>query len=109
MVAHVIHSFDYGKLVHGKFKRKPDNDINCDLNLLAWAEIAASEESDDWRRSIREARPDAKSPSDSQVHLNCYVSSSNKVVDDPDHFFYASVAATFPEMLTSFCHFGASC
>ena len=30
VVAHTVHSFDYGKLVNGKFIRRPENDYNCD-------------------------------------------------------------------------------
>jgi nucleoside phosphorylase len=98
IVAHVIHSFDYGKLVDGTFKRRPDNDINCNRTLLSWAEIAAGAKNEDWRRSIPEARPDGGNPSAFKVHVDCYVASSNKVVDDPDHAFYASVASAFPEI-----------
>ncbi|HJX83156.1 MAG TPA: NB-ARC domain-containing protein, partial [Candidatus Angelobacter sp.] len=98
IVAHVIHSFDYGKLVEGTFKRRPENDINCDRSLLSWAEIATNEKNQDWRRSVSETRPDHRDPADFKVHVDCYVASSNKVVDDPDHVFYASVAAAFPEI-----------
>jgi nucleoside phosphorylase len=96
IVAHVIHSFDYGKLVEGTFKRRPENDINCDRRLLSWAEITAEEKG--WRQSISESRPDQSDPARFKVHVDCYVASSNKVVDDPDHAFYATVAATFPEI-----------
>ncbi len=97
IVAHVIHSFDYGKLVDGTFKRRPENDINCDRKLLAWAEIAAAD-SDHWRNSVSEIRPDARAASDFKVHVDCYVASSNKVVDDPNHDFYSKVASAFPEI-----------
>ncbi|MBZ5613807.1 MAG: tetratricopeptide repeat protein, partial [Acidobacteriia bacterium] len=99
IVAHVIHSFDYGKLVGGTFKRRPENDINCDRSLLAWAEIAAADlRGQDWRHLIREIRPDQGDPAGFKVHVDCYVASSNKVVDDPDHAFYANVASAFPEI-----------
>jgi nucleoside phosphorylase len=98
IIAHVIHSFDYGKLVGGTFKRRPENDINCDRKLLAWAEIAAHERNQDWRQSVREPRPDEGDPSGFKIHLDSYVASSNKVVDDPDHEFYATVASAFPEI-----------
>lgn len=98
IVAHVIHSFDYGKLVAGTFKRRPENDINCDRSLLAWAEVVAASENQDWRSSFRVLRPDQGDPTDFKVHVDCYVASSNKVVDDPDHAFYATVANTFSEI-----------
>ena len=98
IVAHVIHSFDYGKLVDGTFKRRPENDINCDRKLLAWAEVTAAGNLEHCRRSISAARPDTKDPSNFKVHVDCYVASSNKVVDDPDHAFYAKVASAFPEI-----------
>jgi len=98
IVAHVIHSFDYGKLVDGTFKRRPENDINCDRQLLGWAEIAAAATPEHWRHSLQTERPDEKAPSMFKVHVDCYVASSNKVVDDPDHDFYAKVASAFPEI-----------
>jgi adenosylhomocysteine nucleosidase len=98
VVAHVIHSFDYGKLFDGSFIRRPENDINCDRNLLAWAEIVAADASSQWRRTFVRVRPDGRDPSDFRVHVDCYVASSNKVVDDPDHVFYSAVAAAFPEI-----------
>jgi nucleoside phosphorylase len=98
VVAHVIHSFDYGKLVNGAFKRRPENDVNSDRQLLAYAELAAQRPDRAWRRTIAEARPDGKDPAEFAVHLDAYVASSNKVVDDPDHVFYATVAAAFPEI-----------
>ena len=98
IVAHFIHSFDYGKLVRGTFKRRPENDINCDRSLLAWAEIAADVKNQSWRSSISEVRPDGKDLTSFKVHVDCYVASSNKVVDDPDHEFYDTVADAFPEI-----------
>jgi nucleoside phosphorylase len=98
VVAHVIHSFDYGKLVDGTFKRRSENDINCDRSLLSWAEVAAARKDDAWRRSFSETRPDGGEPTNFIVHTDCYVASSNKIVDDPDHVFYASVASAFPEI-----------
>ncbi len=98
IVAHAIHSFDYGKLVAGDFKRRPENDINCDRRLLAFAEIAAGGNSHEWRQAVQERRPDGKASEQFRVHLDCYVASSNKVVDDPDHAFYSTVARAFPEI-----------
>jgi nucleoside phosphorylase len=98
IVAHVIHSFDYGKLVDGTFTRRAENDINCDRKLLAWAEVAAAGDLEGCKRAISEARPDSKDSKDFKVHVDCYVASSNKVVDDPDHDFYATVARAFPEI-----------
>src|ERR1017187_2844366 len=98
IVAHVIYSFDYGKLVDGTFIRRPENDINCDRSLLAWAEVAAAVTNLDWRQSIAVSRPDGRDSSDFKVHTDSYVASSNKVVDDPDHDFFARVASMFPEV-----------
>src|SRR5262249_39296718 len=88
IVAHVIHSFDYGKLTQGLFKRRPENDFNCDRSLLSWAEVVASGEDETWRQTFKETRPDGREPWEFNVHVDCYVASSNKVVDDPDHSFY---------------------
>jgi nucleoside phosphorylase len=98
VVAHTIHSFDYGKLVDGSFKRRPENDINCDRKLLAWAEVVAVERHQPWRASVSESRPDRQDPQSFKVHVDCYVASSDKVVDDPEHVAYAKVAEAFPEI-----------
>jgi len=98
VVAHVIHSFDYGKLVNGTFTRRPENDINCDRSLLSWAELIADDKNQAWRHYVRELRPDHANPSNFKVHVDCYIASSNKVVDDPDHAFYSTVASVFPEI-----------
>ncbi len=74
VVAHVIHSFDYGKLVDGTFKRRPDIDMSCDRKLLAWAGVAAAGVG--WRSFVSKARPDSRLPSDFKVHVDCYVASS---------------------------------
>ena len=97
IVASVIHSFDYGKLSHGEFIRRPENDVKCDKGLIASAEIVAAGDQQ-WRNSITERHPDNKDPSDFKIHPTCYVASSNKVVDDPNHTFYATVARSFPEI-----------
>jgi len=96
VIAHVIHSFDYGKLVDGTFLRRPDNDFNCDRLLLTWADIVAKRQV--WRTRIPQARPNARGPEVSKAHVECYIASSNKVVDDPDHAWYAAVLAAFPEI-----------
>jgi nucleoside phosphorylase len=98
IVAHTIHSFDYGKLVDGTFIRRPQQDINCDRQLLAYAGVAASEGLAECYQSVSETHPEQKSSSDFKIHVDCYVASSNKVVDDPDHAFYATVAGAFPEI-----------
>jgi nucleoside phosphorylase len=98
IVAHVIHSFDYGKLFNGTFIRRPENDIVCDRKLLAWAEAVATGDLIDCRSSVSEGRPDGKDSRDFKVHADCYVASSNKVIDDPDHTFYTTVAQAFPEI-----------
>jgi nucleoside phosphorylase len=98
VVAHNIHSFDYGKLIDGTFRRRPENDFNCDRKLLAFAEVVAASNERDWRSYLQRERPDGLEPSQSRVHVDCYVASSNKVVDDPDHDFYAKVAGAFDEL-----------
>lgn len=98
IVAHVIHNFDYGKLSTGIFKRRPENDFNCDRSLLSWAEVVAGDITSDWRTGIKQERPDGTNILQSKAHNDCYVASSNKVVDDPDHAFYAKVKRAFPEI-----------
>jgi nucleoside phosphorylase len=98
VVAHTIHSFDYGKLKNGVFERRPELDFNCDVGLLQHANLVIAENKKTWRKYIGIARPDRKVNGRSSAHNDCYVASSNKVVDDPDHPFYASVASTFPEI-----------
>lgn len=98
VVAHTVHSFDFGKLVDGKFLRRPELDYNCDRRLLAFANLTARSEKADWHAAILQPRPDSRSPQDSKAHTDCYVASSNKVVDDPDHDFYKAVADSFPEI-----------
>ena len=98
VVANVIHSFDYGKLIDSTFVRRPELDIVCDRGLLAYAEITASGKKHDWRDYIEEKRPDRKGVKTSVAHVDCYVASSDKVVDDPDHPFYAAVQSAFPEI-----------
>jgi nucleoside phosphorylase len=98
VVAHNIHSFDYGKLVDGTFRRRPENDFNCDRKLLAFAEVVAASNERSWRNYLHQQRPDGLDNVQSRVHVDCYVASSNKVVDDPDHDFYAKVAAAFDEI-----------
>ncbi|MGA2143418.1 MAG: hypothetical protein ABSH49_00400 [Bryobacteraceae bacterium] len=98
VVAHSVHSFDYGKLSDGRFIRRPENDYNCDRGLLEFANLIARSETTDWREHISRPRPDSASVQTSKAHTDCYLASSNKVVDDPDHEFYASVAASFDEI-----------
>jgi nucleoside phosphorylase len=98
IIAHTVHSFDYGKLTKGTFKRRPELDFNCDRGLLSQADQIVADKHQAWRRRIRGSRPDQKDRSKSIAHSDCYVASSNKVVDDPDHAFFSAVAATFPEI-----------
>ena len=97
-IAHVIHSFDYGKLIDNLFNRRAEVDFICDRQLLAQAEVVATAKDCAWKKDVKEERPDSM-PSDSfNVHTDCYVASSNKLVDNPNHDFYAKVAAYFPEI-----------
>jgi nucleoside phosphorylase len=96
IVAHTVHSFDYGKLTDGKFKRRPELDFNCDRTLLSWAEIVQSDPGQGWRTLIQAPRPSGTGLP--QAHVDCYVASSDKVVDDPSHTFYDTVAKSFPEI-----------
>lgn len=98
IVAHSVHSFDYGKLTSGVFKRRPELDFNCDRGLLSRAELVAADKRQSWRRHIRTNRPDRKDHAHSTAHVDCYVASSNKVIDDPDHKFFSAVSATFSEI-----------
>lgn len=98
VIAHVIHNFDYGKLVKGEFVRRPENDFNCDRSLLSWAEVAAIDSNTNWRTTVSLAQPESKSNHEIKVHSDCYIASSSKVVDDPNHDFYAKVKAAFPEI-----------
>ena len=98
VVAHTVHSFDYGKLVNGRFIRRPENDYNCDRSLLEFANLIARSENADWQNRIFQSRPDGKASSASRAHTDCYLASCNKVVDDPSHEFYAAVAASFDEI-----------
>jgi nucleoside phosphorylase len=98
VVAHVIHSFDYGKLVAGTFKRRPEDDFICDRSLLSWAEVVAADRQGHWRSHLQAKRPDGEDREASVAHVDCYIASSNKLVDDPDHVFFSAVAATFPEI-----------
>lgn len=97
VVAHMVYSFDYGKLVDGKFIRRPENDYNCDRSLLEFANLVARSESTDWQSRILQPRPDGQSGT-SRAHTDCYIASSNKVVDDPNQEFYSAVADSFNEI-----------
>jgi len=98
IVAHVIHSFDYGKMMAGTFIRRAELDIVCDRSLLAYAEVTAAAKDQFWRSYIQEERPDDNDRSSSKVHVDCYVASSDKVVDDPEHTYFSAVSAAFPEI-----------
>jgi nucleoside phosphorylase/tetratricopeptide (TPR) repeat protein len=98
VVVRTVLGFDFGKLVEGKFLRRPELDYNCDRQLLAFANLTARSETADWHAKIMQPRPDSKPPKDSKAHTDCYVASSDKVVDDPNHVFYRDVAASFPEI-----------
>jgi nucleoside phosphorylase len=98
VVIHTVHSFDYGKLVDGKFIRRPELDYNCDPRLLEFANLIARSANSDWQRSIRLPRPDSRGCEISRAHTDCYLASSNQVVDDDKHIFYSTVAEKFPEI-----------
>lgn len=57
IVAHVIHSFNYGKVMAGTFIRRAELDIVCDRSLLAYAEVTAAAKDQFWRSYIQEERP----------------------------------------------------
>jgi nucleoside phosphorylase len=92
IVARTVHSFDFGKIANGKFLRRPELDFNFDLGLLRHASLVASDPEKLWQSYLRVGRPGENGPNRTEVkvHLDCYVASSNKVVDDPDHGFFAA-------------------
>ncbi|MBT4492615.1 MAG: hypothetical protein HOC70_05170 [Gammaproteobacteria bacterium] len=94
VVAHTIHSFDYGKLEEG-FKRRPENDYNFDRQLLSIAEVVHTREG--WKSRIKEQAPQGKM-SALAAHVDCYVASSNKVIDDPENTYYLEAKKLFPEI-----------
>lgn len=95
VIARVIYNFEYGKVTAGGFRRRQEYDFPADVNLWAFAEVVMKAAAKPWKRDIRVARPDNQEPSVSEAHEG-YVASSNKVVDDPDHEFFASVRKLFP-------------
>jgi nucleoside phosphorylase len=98
VIAKHVYSFDFGKLVDGKYIRRPDYDYGADRRLLDHAMIVAETGNQDWLRSIAaDARPDGQSSSETNL-IDGYVASSDKVVDDPDHSFFQAVKATMPEL-----------
>jgi nucleoside phosphorylase len=98
VIAHTVHSFDYGKLTKGAFRRRPELDFNCDVSLLQYASTLVAEKVQSWRRYVGLTRPDRRTAEKTSAHTDCYIASSNKVVDDPGHPFYSAVASTFSEV-----------
>jgi len=97
VIARYIYNFEFGKLTAGKFLRRPDYDFGPDRRLFAYAETIMKAEGEAWKQLITAERPDKQNPIITRAH-DGYVASSSKVVDDPDHEFYAAVKATIPEV-----------
>ncbi len=91
-----IYHLDFGKIVGGKFRRRPEYDFQPDRILLSHAEafIATNPE---WTRSIALSRPDRRSAQHSRVHVG-YIASSDKVVDDAHSPIFQSLRSTVPEV-----------
>jgi len=98
VVARHIYAIEFGKLQEAKFKRRPDPDVSCDVELGLYAENLARHPNSLWRSRIRPARPDLSSNDAVTVHTDCYVASMSKVVDDPDHALFAIPASHVDEI-----------
>ncbi len=97
VVAKFVYSMEFGKLVKGRFVRRPDYDYSTDRTLLEHALILVDGDVNDWKTCVDTERPDGKSPEETKAH-DGYVASGDKVVDDPDHKFFLSVRKTIPEL-----------
>lgn len=95
----VIASFVYGsagKLVEGKFKRRPDLDSQPDKSLRSHAENFAAA-SGDWLGTIKTQRPDGLPATNTHVNTG-YVLSSDMLIDDPEHPFFQEMKRDLPDL-----------
>jgi nucleoside phosphorylase len=97
IIARSVLGYDFGKLVNGKYIRRPEEDWQCDEGLVSHAEIIATDSRKPWFQSIELARPDGQPTGTSTVHVG-YLASGDKVVDDADHDFFREVRASIPEI-----------
>lgn len=88
---------DFGKLVSGRFVRRPEYDFSPDRSLLAFAELTSELDRDSWHKRILARRPDKRPARTSRVHAG-YIGSGDKVVDDPKHPIFEAAVATIPEL-----------
>lgn len=97
VVAKFVYSMEFGKLVKGRFVRRPDYDYSADRTLLEHALILVDGDVHDWKTRVDAERPDGISPEETKAH-DGYVASGDKVMDDPDHKFFLAVKKTIPEL-----------
>jgi nucleoside phosphorylase len=97
VIARSVLGYDFGKLVDGKYIRRPEEDWQCDDGLVSHAEVIAKDIRRPWSESMEMRRPDGQPTSSSKVLVG-YVASGDKVVDDADHGFFREVRAFIPEV-----------
>jgi nucleoside phosphorylase len=100
VVGNFIYGYDFGKLVKGRYVRRPEYDYSPDRLLLAHAELIAADPHRLWSNDIPCSRPDTKSLDTSAAHLG-YIASGDKLIDDPDHSFFKNVRSTVPSCTLS--------
>jgi nucleoside phosphorylase len=94
VVAKTILAYDFGKLVRGKYIRRPELDWQCDPGLIAHTMLAARKP---WFEWIKVSRPDSQRANASVVR-DGYVASGDKVVDDQEHPFFREASNGMEEI-----------
>ena len=97
IVSSYVYYLDFGKLIDGKYIRRPEYDFQPDRSLLAHAELIIETADGIWQDRIRVDRPDKKARVRTHAVVG-YIGSGDKVIDDPDHPFFECVRATIPEL-----------
>jgi nucleoside phosphorylase len=94
VVAKTVLDYDFGKLVPGKYIRRPERDWQCDPGLVSHAMLATHKP---WFDRIKVRRPDGMPASKSKVH-DGYVASGDKVIDDSEHPFFRQATTGVEEI-----------
>jgi nucleoside phosphorylase len=94
IVAKTILAYDFGKLVGGKYIRRPEKDWQCDSGLVSYAMLAAHKP---WFDRIKIRRPDGR-PANASTVRDGFVASGDKVVDDDEHPFFREATKNMEEI-----------
>ena len=97
VVGSFVYDMDFGKLVDGRYIRRPENDFAADRHLLAYAEVVGQDTMRDWQDSLLQVRPDGAPAGSSNFHVG-YIVSGSKVVDDARQALFKAVLKTVSEV-----------